>query len=536
MNDNTDIIIVGAGTAGCVLAARLSEDPSLQIALVEAGGPDANPMIHVPAGLLKLLGNPKYDWCLKSGPEPHVNNRMIAVPRGRVLGGSGSINGMLYVRGSSRDYDGWAEAGCSGWGWADVLPYFRKSEDQSRGPSSYHGVGGPLTVSDMAQDGLSDAFIRSCIDSGATRTQDFNTGSSEGAGYYQINTRHGRRAGAAQVFLKPALGRPNLRVITDAYVTSLEFDRGKCTGVRFIREGKSERLHARAEVIVSGGSYLSPAILQRSGIGPAALLREQGIDVLVDRPNVGENLQDHFHTRVAFKTTVNTINNIAHSPVRQFIEGIRYKLTKGGFLANGVFRAGLFMSSPLSRRGPDLQILFGLFSYSGGGVDELVPHRFPGCSIHVVHLHPQSRGHVRISSSDPLLAPRIVSNFLASEYDRKVLISALRMARDIAGRKALAAFLLEEIQPGLERVSDEALLEYTKTSAYTVHHPVGTCRMGSDADAVVDPKLRVNGVDGLRVVDASVMPTIVSGNTNAPTIMIAEKATDLIKADLKRRT
>ena len=525
-----DVVVVGAGSAGCVLAARLSEDPSLSVTLVEAGGRDTNPWIHIPAGLLRLIGNPEYDWCFSSGPEPHMDGRMIPVPRGRMLGGTSSINGMLYVRGHRKDYDRWAANGSPGWGWSDVLPYFRKSEDQVRGSNAYHGVGGPLTVANISHDRLSDAFMDACIQSGQPRTEDFNAGSNEGAGYYQINTRNGRRASTAQVFLRPALTRDNLQVLTNAHVTAIDFDGKRCTGIRYIRDGKAGQVRARAEVIISAGSYLSPAILQRAGIGPGRLLQELGIGVVADRPGVGENLQDHLHTRVGYRTTIKTVNNIAHSRLRQIAEGIRYHLMKQGFLAFGVFRAGVFASSPYSGGWPDLQILFGLVSY-----DELVPHTFSGCCINIAQLHPESRGRVRVMGADPHLAPSIVSNFLASEYDKKVLVSAVRMARDLASKAALAPYLVEEIQPGAQHISDAALLEHIRTTAYTVHHPVGTCRMGSDADAVVDLRLRVNGVDGLRVVDASVMPTIISGNTNAPTIMIAERAADLIKEDLKCR-
>lgn len=524
----SDVVIVGAGSAGCALAARLSESPSIRVTLLEAGGKDNHPMIHIPAGLLKLIGKPEFDWCFASGPEPHMDDRMIPVPRGRVLGGSSSINGSLYVRGHRRDFDRWREDGCTGWGWDEVLPYFRKSEDQVRGANETHGIGGPLAVSDIAPDPLSDAFIEACVATGEPRNSDFNDGDSTGAGYYQLTTRKHRRASSAQAFLKPAMRRDNLRVVTGANVTRLLFEGTRCIGVEYADVGGvRHRVDASREVILCAGSYLSPVLLQRSGIGPAQLLREYGVDLVADRRQVGENLQDHLHTRVGYRTNIATVNTIAHSFARQMIEGVKYKLGRPGFLAYGVFRAGLFTSSPWATGGPDLQILFGLVSY-----DELIPHEFPGCSINVIHLQPESRGRVAITGTGLEAAPSIVSNFLDTEGDRSALIHAVRMARKLGGQPQIARYLEEEIQPGAGEVSDEALLEHIKRTGYTVHHPVGTCRMGADMDSVVDLRLRVRGVSGLRVVDASIMPTIVTGNTNAPTIMIAEKAADMIREDL----
>ena len=531
-----DIVIVGAGAAGCVLAARLSEDPALEVLLLEAGGEDSNPWIHVPAGFVKTIGNPSVDWRFETGDEPELAGRRVPLPRGKVLGGTTALNGMLYIRGNPRDYDAWRDAGNPGWGWDEVLPYFLRAEGNVRGAGPWHGGQGPLSVSDIPPDELSDAFIAACGETGHAAIADFNGPSQEGAGYYQMMTRRGRRASTARAYLAGARGRPNLRVVTGAHATRLLFEGSKenarATGVAFEQGGVARQALARREVLVCAGAIQSPQLLQLSGIGPAALLARHGITPVADLPGVGENLQDHLQVRVIYRCSRPvTINDILRSKWRTALEGAKYLFGRTGLLAHAVFRSGLFARSSLAPAGwPDLQIHFGLLSFDRAGSP---PHPFSGFTVSVCQLRPWSRGWVRITSTDPHAAPEIRANYLSAPEDCRVMTEAVQLARRVAGAPSLVAYVEREHSPGAACASEAEMLEHVRRTAGTVHHPVGTCRMGNDALAVVDHRLRVRGLQGLRVVDGSVMPSVNTGNTTAPIVMIAEKAADMIREDLR---
>lgn len=527
-----DVVIVGAGAAGCVLAARLSEDPALRVLLLEAGGEDSNPWIHVPSGVAKTVGNPAVDWRFETEPAPGLAGRRVPLPRGKVLGGTTAINGMLYIRGTPRDYDGWRDAGNPGWGWSDVLPYFIRAEANTRGASALHGADGPLAVSDIPRDELSDAFLCAAGEAGYTVLDDFNGLSQEGAGYYQMMTRRGRRASTARAYLKAARNRPNLQVVTGAQATRILFKGTRATGVEFVRGGATQQARAHREVLIAAGALQSPQLLQLSGVGPAELLGSHGIPVVADRPGVGENLHDHLQVRVIYRCNRPvTINDILNSKFRLALEGAKYLFARTGLLAHVIFRSGLFARSSAAPEGrPDLQIHFGLLSFDRMGAP---PHPFPGFTVSVCQLRPTSRGWVRITSADPLAAPAIQADYLSSDTDCRVMTEAVLLARRIAAQPSLAAYIEHEYSPGADCASPEQMLEHVRRTAGTVHHPVGTCRMGGDALAVVDHRLRVRGAEGLRVIDGSVMPAINSGNTTAPIVMIGEKASDMIREDLR---
>ena len=530
-NFSADIVVVGAGAAGCVLAARLSEDPSLSVLLLEAGGEDSNPWIHIPAGFAKTIGNPALDWRFETEPAPGLAGRRIPLPRGKVLGGTTAINGMLYIRGTPPDYDGWRDAGNPGWGWNDVLPYFIRAENNTRGANAFHGADGPLSVSDIPHDPLSDAFLRASGEAGFPVLEDFNGASQEGASYYQMMTRRGRRASTARAYLKAARNRANLQVVTGAQATRILFDGKRASGVEFVRGGAKQTAAARREVLITSGALQSPQLLQLSGIGPAELLGRHGIPVLHDLPGVGENLQDHLQVRMIYRCNRPvTINDILNSKIRTALEGAKYLFGRTGLLAHVIFRSGLFARSSFAPEGwPDLQIHFGLLSFDRMGAP---PHPFPGFTVSVCQLRPTSRGWVRIGSNDPLAAPVIHADYLSTDTDCRVMTEAVQLARRIAAQPSLAAYIDHEYSPGAAHASAEQMLEHVRKTSGTVHHPVGTCRMGNDALAVVDHRLRVRGINRLRVIDGSVMPAINSGNTTAPIVMIGEKASDMIREDL----
>ncbi|MEQ8966845.1 MAG: GMC family oxidoreductase N-terminal domain-containing protein [Azospirillaceae bacterium] len=529
-----DYVIVGAGSAGCVLANRLSADPDVSVLLLEAGGKDDYFWIHVPIGYLFTLGNPRTDWCFATEPEPGLNGRAIAYPRGRVLGGCSSINGMIYMRGQAADYDQWRQAGNPGWGWDDVLPYFRRSEDHHRGADDLHGAGGEWRVETQRLSWpILDAFRRAAAETGIPATDDFNRGDNEGCGYFEVNQRRGVRWSTAKAFLKPARGRANLTVLTGAQAERIVLEGGRASALDLRLNGEPRRVLVAGELILSAGSVGSPHLLQLSGLGPGAVLGEAGVPVARDMPGVGENLQDHLQIRMVWKVSgTRTLNERANSLLGRVGMGLEYGLFRRGPLAMAPSQLGAFAKSDPSLATPDLEYHVQPLSTERLGARL---HPFPGLTASVCNLRPASRGHIRLKSADPADKPAIRPNYLAEPADRHVAARAMRLTRRILAAPSLAAFGPEEIKPGPAVDSDDDLARAAGDIATTIFHPVGTCRMGSDHAAVVDSRLRLRGVAGLRVVDASVMPTITSGNTNSPTIMIAEKAADMIREDRRAR-
>jgi choline dehydrogenase len=527
-----DYVIVGAGSAGCVLANRLSADASVTVALLEAGGRDTNPWIHIPAGYYRNVLNPKITWQFGSGPEPHLGGRTINWPRGRVLGGTSAINGLLYVRGQSHDFDVWRQLGNAGWSFADVLPYFKRAEGQERGPDELHGADGPLGVSDLRMTNpVCEAFVKSCVAQGIPFTRDFNGPSQEGVGYYQVTNRNGRRSSTAVAYLNPVKSRPNLHVITNAEARSITLEGKRATGVHIRHDGTEKIVKARREVILSAGAIGSPQLLQVSGIGPGAVLKAAGVDVRHDLPGVGENLQDHYQARMIYEVSAKgSMNEVWHSRWLQLVTGLDYVFRRRGMLTFGAGVVGVFTRSSHGVDIPDIQFHFIPLSGEGPGKGL---HKFPGVIVSVCQLRPESRGYLRITSPDAAVKPSIVSNYLAAEIDRRILLDAMKLARRIVARPPFAHVAVREHVPGTLFASDEQLMQFARDMGTTIFHPCGTAKMGRDRMAVVDERLRVHGIAGLRVADAAIMPTMTSGNTNAPTIMIGEKASDLILEDAR---
>ncbi len=525
--DGYDYVLVGAGSAGCVLAARLTEDPAVTVLLLEAGGPDTRAEIHIPAAFSKLFQS-ELDWNYRTVPQAHMDGRDLYWPRGKTLGGSSSINAMIYIRGHRSDFDEWADLGCDGWSYADVLPYFKKSEDSSRGPSAYHGVGGPLRV-ERPRDAhpTMRAFVAAATEAGYPETDDFNGAEQEGVGFYDLTQKRGRRASAAAAFLKPAARRPNLTVWTHAHARRVVFEAGadglpQAVGVEVDHGGETVTARCGREVILCGGSINSPQTLMLSGVGDAAHLREMGIDVVADAPGVGQNLQDHLITGLRTRLT----GGGSLIDAEGLLSVARYLLFRRGMLTSNVAEAGLFVSTRSGERAPDIQFHVAPALFENHG---LTPPSEHGFSLGPTLVRPKSRGEIRLASSDPYAHPLIDPNYLADPADGASLVAGLRIARTIVRQPALAPFRGTEIDPGIEAQTDGELLAFVRETSETLYHPVGTCRMGSDAASVVDTSLRVRGVRGLRVVDASVMPTVPNGNTNAAAIMIGEKAADLIR-------
>lgn len=531
-----DYIVAGAGSAGCVLANRLSANGKYRVLLLEAGGRDFSPWIHIPVGYFKTLHNPKTDWCYKTEPDPGLNGRSIDWPRGKTLGGSSSINGLLYVRGQHEDYNHWRQLGNAGWAWDDVLPYFKRSEKQENGADDFHGADGPLSVSNMrVHRDVCNALIDAAEEIGIPRNPDMNGAKQEGAGYFQLTAKNGRRCSSAVAYLNPIRGKDNIDIMTHAHVTGLMFETGESREVKGINfhvkgEAKHATLKPGGEVVLSAGAIGSPQILQLSGIGPGDVLQNAGVSMRHELAGVGKNLQDHLQIRMIYEVNVPTLNDEINNVFRRTLIGAQYVLARRGAMAMGASQVCIFCKTKPELETPDIQFHFQPLSADKPGIQM---HPFSGITMSVCQLRPESRGRIDIVSPDPDTYPEIHPNYLSDPLDQETAVNGMRVSRALTQTKAMSPFIVEEKVPGATAESDEELLEMARNISQTIYHPTSTCKMGKDDNAVVDERLRVHGIERLRVVDASIMPTIVSGNTNAPTIMIGEKASDMILEDAK---